>query len=144
MEATPHRIPTALQIVAVLFLIAGIFAIINTGARLSAGSIYIDLDVFGIPIFFGLRRLSAGWRTFALIYLWFPLIGCPVLFLMGIFGDSPTSLEIYGQQLSRIPSIWISILSVPLFSLALWQYRVLTRPQIRTLFICDSRELRAA
>src|SRR5690606_32982297 len=110
----------------------------------SSGAIYLDFDVLGIPTFFGLRRLSAGWRTFALVCLWIQLIACPVFFLLGIFWKSPTAFEIFGQKVASVPHIWVSILSIPMFLLALWQYRVLTRDDIRTLFISDSRELRAA
>ncbi|MHA3774901.1 hypothetical protein ACXR0O_25560 [Verrucomicrobiota bacterium sgz303538] len=140
MKATSRRIPSALQIVAFLFLVHGIFSAIGIAVRLSSGFINIDLGVLGIPTFFGLRRLSVGWRTFALVYIWIALISCPVLFLVGILADAPTSVRMFGKKLAQVSPIWLSIVSIPVFILVLWQYRVLTRPQIRALFFGDSRE----
>jgi hypothetical protein len=133
-----YQLPSALQLVAVLFLIHGILSAIGIAVRLISGSIYIDLGVLGIPTYFGLRRFSVGWRTFALIWIWITLIACPVLFLVGILLDAPAAIKIFGVNLAQMSPIWLSIVSVPVFVLALWQYRVLTRPQIRALYFGDS------
>jgi hypothetical protein len=131
-----HRsIPNALQIVAVLFLLGGVCSVIGIVVRLVSGSIHFDLGVFGIPTYFGLRRLSFGCRTFALVCIWIALIVCPIAFIFGICGSAPTSAALFGIRFAQVAPIWLSVVSVPIFLLELWQYRVLTHPQVRALFL---------
>ena len=129
-----HSIPTSLQIVAVLFLLGGISSVIGMVIRLVSGSIHIDFGFLGIPTYFGLRRLSLGWRTFALVCIWIALIMCPIAFVFGIFFSASTFVELFGVRLASVSPIWLSVVSVPVFLLEFWQYRVLTAPKIRDLF----------
>ena len=129
-----QSIPTALQVVAILFLLGGISSVIGMVIRLVSGSVYIDFGFLGIPTYFGLRRLSLGWRTFALVCIWLALIACPIAFVIGIFYSASTSAEVFGIPFAQVAPIWLSVVSVPIFLLEFWQYRVLTRPQIRALF----------
>ena len=127
-------IPIALQVVAALFLINGVGTLVGMLVLLASGSVRIDFWVLGIPTFFGLRRFSIGWRTFALVCIWFGLIICPVAFLFGLFGSTPTHFKLFGIRMGQVAPIWLSVASVPMFLFELWQYRVLTRPDIRALF----------
>jgi hypothetical protein len=130
-------IPAALQIVAVLFLLFGISSVIGMIVRLASGSVHIDFGFLGIPAYFGLRNFSTGWRTFALVWIWIGLIMCPLFFAFGIFGSAPTYFTVLGIRIANIAPIWLSVISVPIFILEVWQYRVLTNPQIRALFFAS-------
>ena len=127
-------IPTALQIVAAIFLLYGVGTVVGMLVLLASGSVRIDFWFLGIPTFFGLRRFSIGWRTFALMCIWFGLIICPIAFLHGVTGSTPTYFKLFGIGIGQIAPVWLSVASVPMFLLQLWQYRVLTRPDIRALF----------
>ena len=132
-DSTP--IPTTLHIVAVFFLLYGIGSIIGMVVHLVFAHIRIDFGFLGIPAYFGLRRFSTGWRTFTLYCIWMLLIMSPISFIAGLVPDSSARLEMFGYHFAHIKPIWISVLSVPMFLLALWQYRVLTRPDILRLFL---------
>src|SRR5690606_32759624 len=95
----------------------------------------VDFGVLGIPIYFGLRRLSSGWRTCALVLLWISLLMSPVLFALGLAARSPAYFTLFGIRLANISPVWVSVAAVVVFLLSLWQYRVLTRPEIRSLFL---------
>jgi hypothetical protein len=92
-----------------------------------------NFGVLGIPIYFGLMHLRRGWRTCALVFLWSGMLLLAVAFFLG-FGNAAVHFQILDVRVARIPTIWASVLSVPLFLLCLWQYRVLTRPDVRSLF----------
>lgn len=128
-------IPTALQVVAALFLFYGIGTVVGMLVLLASGSVRIDFWALGIPTFFGLRRFSIGWRTFALVCIWFGLIICPIAFVYGLISGTPTHFKFFGIRMGQeIAPVWLSVASVPMFLFELWQYRVLTRPDIRALF----------
>lgn len=127
-------IPTPLKVVAWLFIIGGIWAVIEVLVALTQSRISINFGVLGLFIGPGLLKLRPGWRTCALVFLWIGLIGFPIIFLLGLSGKVPAYFEMFGVKLARIPSWWVSVGVVPFFLLVLWQYRVLTRPDIRRLF----------
>lgn len=127
-------IPRALRIVAVLHLLSGIVSAVGTVLLLLQSHVYLDLGVLGIPIYYGLLRLSSGWRTCALVWLWLSMLTMPVVVLIAWLTNEPAPLRIFGLQLSALSPFSLTVLSIPMFLLALWQYRVLTRPDIRALF----------
>lgn len=129
-----RAIPTALNVIAILFLLAGIAAVFNILNHLLHRSIHFDLNVLGIPIYFGLRSFSKGWRTCALVFIWLGLIITPVVTVLGFTIGRPVTLNFFGAPQSQISPLWMSAAGVAFFLLALWQYRVLTRPGIRALF----------
>ena len=130
----PRSIPQALAIVAILFLLGGIFSAIETLGKLASGSLYINFGILSIPAYFGLHRFSSGWRIYALISIWLGLILFPIFFIYGFFASTPATVNFDGIPVGHIAPVWLSLISVPLFFLELWQYRVLTRPDIRALF----------
>ena len=127
-------IPKALAIVAILFLLEGVGSIAKILVKLYSGSVFIDFGVLGIPIFFGLRRFSAGWRTCALLFLWMGLLIAPIMFISGFVVAHSVDSDLCGIPLGKVAPIWGTIISVPLFFLTLWQYRVLTCPDLRARF----------
>jgi hypothetical protein len=132
------RIPTALAVVAWMFLLAGLGAVYNVVENLRAGRLFIDCGIFGIPAFFGLRSFSRGWRTYALVMIWIGLAVTPVLFLAGLSQKTLSDVKCYGLSFAEITPIGLVLVSATLFLVLLWEYRVLTRPDIRELFFPSS------
>jgi hypothetical protein len=132
--AEPRSIPVALNIVALLFLLEGIGAVVDVVVEFSRGITSLNALVLGIPIFFGLRRFASGWRTTALVFVWLCLIGTPAAIIYTLLSGEPAPIYFLGGYTAVLP-IWPQLLiGLAGFCLSLWQYRVLTRPSIRNLF----------
>lgn len=125
---------------AIVQLLAGISAAIGIVIGLTKNHVNLDLNVLGIPMYYGLLRWSSGWRTCALVFCWAGMLLTPVAFLMGLNAEAPAFLKVFGVQVASLPAIWLSALSIAFFLLNLWQYRVLTRPDIRAAFLQSARE----
>jgi hypothetical protein len=140
MIANDRLIPPALTVVAFLFLLSGLIASAGAVSTLFGPFIHVDADVLGIPIFFGLRRYSRGWRICALVMIWVEMLMVPCALLdavlSGSFGGS-----FLGWHFHAFPTLFFVLACLVLFSIALWQYRVLTRSEIRTLFYPASQQL---
>ena len=130
------------MIVAVLFILSGILSVMAVVGALVQSGLYLDWGVLGLFVGFGLLRLSSGWRTCGLILVWADMIGS-VVFALCILGNwGPLiqgrwgSLDLWwwGQVMGDMQKeIVIPIVGV-MFLLALWQYHVLTRRDVRELF----------
>jgi hypothetical protein len=133
MMSESAKIPTALRVVAYIYLVAGILSVIQFIVELFHSSISLQFGVLCIPIFFGLLNLRNGWRVCALVFLWFGFIILPIMFLIGLTSALPTYFGVFGIR-TRVPGWIVSVETIPFFLLALWQYRVLVRPDVRQLF----------
>lgn len=133
MEKT--SIPTALRIVAVIHLLIGLFSVAEVLVQLTQRHLNFNFGVLGIPIYFGLMRLSAGWRTCALVFNWLGMLLALLVFIVGIVVEDPAEFAVWGVPVASVSSLWLSVVSVAWFILCLWQFRVLTRLDIIELFI---------
>jgi|HigsolmetaAR202D_1030399.scaffolds.fasta_scaffold28476_1 hypothetical protein len=115
----PAAMPGDLKAVAWVFIAFGILAGIEIVMAMADSRISINFGVLGIPVGIGILRLSPGWRTCGLVLLWLTMILCGVVGLMSLFGG-------------LLPA---TLLVLAFFALALWQYRVLTRDNVRRLFV---------
>ncbi len=125
--------PLKLKIVAYLSLLSGVSAVIKCFVSLSHNSLYLPFDALGIPICFGLLYYRPAWRTLALIFIWIALVMLPIIFGMGFFAQT-TYFEFLGIHIADIPRILFFILAIAVYSLVVWQYRVLTDHSIKRLF----------
>ena len=125
--------PFALKVVAWLFILMGIFAVIQIVAMLMHNHVDLNFGVLGLWIGPGLLRHRRGWRTCALVFLWIGLIGIPLFMLLSL-GRSSLDFKVFGIPMGRIPTVLGLCLVAPFFFLILWQYRVLINPHIRRLF----------
>ena len=143
-----YKIPKSLSIVSYIFFAQGIisllsFALIAISVKSSEAHKEIFWDffggVFGIFLLFlsrGLKRCSHGWRTCALIIIWWEIIS-QVLSVCWFLLDY---IKSYGHQQKIkdaftheiVIGFWI-IFSLG-FIIQIWQYRVLMREDIRELF----------
>src|SRR5437899_9792407 len=96
-----NPIPTSLKIVAFLFILGGIFSLIEVIVSLMYGQININFGVLGLFIGPGLLRLSRGWRTCALVFLWIALIGAPIVAVLLMSASGPFDLKLFGQKVGN-------------------------------------------
>jgi hypothetical protein len=127
-------IPTSLKIVAVLFIIGGISSLIEIIVSLLHGQLSLDFGVLGLFIGVGLRRLSPTWRTWALVFTWITLLVTPVGVLLFINSSGPLDFTLFGIKMGHVPKAAGVVGAVVFFLISVWQYRVLTRPDVRALF----------
>ena len=125
--------PLALRIVAGLFTFTGVCAVIEVVLLLTRGHIDLNFGVLGLWIGPGLLRHNRTWRTWALVFLWIGLIGSPVFTLLALT-RSALDFKVFGIPVGKVPNGIGLIVAAAVFLLSLWQYRVLTRPEIRRLF----------
>lgn len=126
--------PLSLKIVAALFILGGISSIVDVITSLTQGNLNLNFGVLGLLVGIGLLRFSRGWRTCALVFLWIALICLPLVALVFLFLAGAVNYTIFWQNMGE-GSRWLGVaLAAVLFVVVLWQYRVLTRPDIRNLF----------
>ena len=132
MNARP--IPPALHVVAFLFLLAGLASVFKLVAGILNGSFSIQFGLLGIPIFFGLRSFSPGWRYWALAFLVLGVLARIFLAVVALSAPGPVPFKVYGIPLGSLtpPGLLLYALAGLLFYL--WQLHVLMRQNVRVLF----------
>ena len=140
----PPSIPTSLKVVAALFILSGMSSLIEIVVSLSHGHISINLGVLGLFIGAGLLRLSPTWRTWALVFTWIALVGAPLVGLIFLIVPGPVDVELFGQPVGQAPKAAGVAVAGVVFLVAVWQDRVLTRPEVRALFRPPTAAPRAA
>ena len=126
--------PLSLKIVAALFILGGISSIIEVIISLTQGRLSFNFGVLGVVIGIGLLRFSRAWRTCALVFLWIALISLPLVALAFLFLAGAVNYTIFWQEIGPASRVIGVVLATLLFAVALWEFRVLTRPDIRKLF----------
>ena len=126
--------PISLRIVAALFILGGISSIIDVIVSLAQRTLPLNFGVLGLFVGIGLLRFSRAWRTCALVFLWLAFIVLPLVALVFLFVAGSVNYTIFWQKIgSGSRAIGVALAAL-VFAVALWQYRVLTRPDIRKLF----------
>jgi len=134
-----RTIPISLSVVSYLFLVTGVLSVVEIIISATRGAIHPNFLFLGLWIFGGLRRYSRGWRTCALVFTWVDLIFLAVIIGFILFGDGALWQKPSDHELVKLPLIWSLTIVMPFFILTLRQYRVLTRPDIRSLFYEESQ-----
>lgn len=129
-----NQAPRTLKIVAALFVLSGVLAAVEVLVSLAGGHVSLNLGVLCIFVGYGLLRLRPGWRTCALLFTWITLLVAPVLVLLVLFGDCPAYFKAFGQRVGSAPPELAAVVGTRFFVFGIWQYRVLTRPEIVRLF----------
>jgi hypothetical protein len=129
-----NPVPTSLKVVACLFVLSGVVALAEVVASLAHGQLNLNLGVLGLLIGPGLLRLSRAWRTCALVYLWVAMVATPVAAIVLVSISGPLAVELFGQEIGYAwKGLGLTAAAV-VFVLEVWQYRVLTRQDVRRLF----------
>jgi len=125
--------PQSLRIVAGLFILSGIITAIEIAFSLAHGHLNLNLGILSLWIGPGLLRHDRDWRNWAIIFLWIGMICIPAILIFGCIHGNP-QIELFGTPASKSWNIPIFIYLAASFILDIWQYRVLTRPEIKALF----------
>jgi hypothetical protein len=139
-----QRTQNALSVVSYLFLFVGLIALTEMVVHAVTGTFRFNFGILGIGIYAGLRRYSRIWRWCALLFTWYGMIALSYALFICLYSQPASkSATDLGQQLSglpaSIPANWLSIPLIMVLLVTLWQYRVLTHPAIRRLFIDEPR-----
>jgi len=134
LGGVPRVAPWDLFLIAILFILGGITAVISMIIALAQGRLSINFGAIGIFVGIGLLRFSPGWRTCALVLTWFGIVVSPLLALIGVLSGKPATLRLPFQAPIPVSPYWGIIIGIVVFLLMVWQYRVLTRPRVRMLF----------
>ncbi len=117
-----------LRIVAGLHIVFGAVCIVNVFASRQVG---LSFGLLAIPTGIGLLYLRNGWRTCALVELWFGLIGIPVVGGLAL-ASQRLAVTVLGTEV-KSELVVCAMLAVS-YGACVWQYRVLTKPLIRAAF----------
>ena len=125
--------PLALRLVSALFLVSGLWAAFSILFGLLHGHIRLNFNILGLWIGPGLILHNRTCRTLALCFIWIGLIMLPI-FALFTFSRSSVAFRFLGIPIGHIPGPAALLCATAIFLLTLWQYRVLTRPEIGKLF----------
>jgi hypothetical protein len=127
-------LPRSLRLVALVFLLTGISSLISLVVGALNHRVNLDFGVIGGFVCFGLLRLSSGWRTCALVLTYVGIVMSPVVAILSIGAPQHVVyLNLFGIY-AAFPSLFVLLACIFGFGLALWQWSVLKRPDIRVLF----------
>ncbi|AQT67339.1 hypothetical protein STSP2_00483 [Anaerohalosphaera lusitana] len=129
------KLPLSLRIVAALFILTGISGILEMIIGLFQDEFILNIGgILALLTGLGLLKLSSGWRSFALFVLWFYMIGIPAMLVFCAISDND-KMQIFNKEIVNPPLLYDLAFMVPLFLIVLWMYHILTRPNVRKLFI---------
>ena len=136
-----HQIPVSLSIVSYIFFFPGAMGfalvvfilavlVISGGEAIGGwavlGCIFgLAFGIFGLLLSRGLRSCSRGWRTCALVLIWWG-------FIVMVFDIVRYLMTQKTPNHESATLFWLEFAFG--FILQAWQYRVLTRPDVRDLF----------
>lgn len=136
MDSNQRRhLPLSLRVVAILFILGGISSLIEVIVSMMRSHININFGVLGIFIGIGLYRLRRGWRTCALVFTWTGLIGIPIIGFLFLNHPGPLDYRVFGQKVGHVSKELGVVMALVFFIYTIWQYRILTRKEVRHLFM---------
>jgi hypothetical protein len=132
-SAEPPR-PVALGRVALIFMVYGALTAISFVIGLAYHRVTFSTGLLGLFIGPGLRRLSTGWRTCALVVLWLTMLSAPIFAYLLLLAPAMVPFDVCGIPLGMVPKE-IGILEIAvIFGISVWCYMVLISPAVRRLF----------
>ncbi len=133
--ATPEPgIPSALKVVAWLFIIGGACSILQIIIDLTHSKLTVNTGCLGVFVGPGLLRFSRGWRTCGLVLLWIGMLFFPIFGVMCLMAQQEMPVNIFGLAMGSVPTPIGLLISAIFFGVMVWEYRVLIRPDVRKLF----------
>lgn len=132
------RIPAALRGVAGLFIFTGVMALLDIGLALAERRLSLNFGVLGLLIGPGLLRLSRTSWVWALVFTWVVMIGSGLALGAVLLAPGRVEFRLFGLTVGEGSRLMAAGLGVIIFLLVLWQYWVLTRPDVRQLFRRDA------
>jgi hypothetical protein len=126
--------PTSLKVVAWIFIMTGVLTIVQAIIDLTHSRITFATGFLAAFVGPGLLRFSSGWRTFALVLLWFGMILTPVILAFMLLVTGEVTVDFFGLHVGSVPRVVAFVLGAALYVLTIWQYRILVREDVRLLF----------
>jgi len=129
------RRPLALTVVAWIFILNGIYAILLTAYHYMEGSIDINPVILCISAGDGILRGNRAWRVFALLSAWFALLAAG--FMAAVIVVKPHAVTITGLTFLAPwigAKMFLEVASIALIVAGAWVLRVLYRVDTRDFF----------
>jgi hypothetical protein len=137
MGSSP-AMPRELKVLGILYLLGGIVSGFEFLHALLQGRALVHLGVLGIFIGPGLLRLNDQWRTCALVLTWILFFALPIISIMLLATTSKPTLILFWISIGETTKgVAFGVIALT-FILTLWQYRVLTREDVRRLFLTEA------
>lgn len=127
-------LPLSLRIVAGLFILSGISNIIEVFVAFMHGNVNLNFGVLNLFVGLGLLKLSPGWRTCGLVFLWLGLIFGPIILIAMLASSGPLDFNLFGRKIGNASKAAVLLIGIPFYAVLIWQYRVLVRADIKALF----------
>lgn len=122
-----------LQAVGWFFVFGGLLSALEIAIALTSFRVSINFCVLGVPIGFGLLRLSPGWRLFALGLLWCTLAAIAVAAFLPLPGNK--FLTFLGLRVSEANHTAFVLVIVASLAATIAAIAVLQGHKIRMLFL---------
>ncbi len=129
-------VPRPFKAVAYLFIVFGIFSLVDTVAELFLGRMVFNLGVLYIFVGQGLLRRHPRWLAWAIFCTWTGLVSMPIAAVISLYMPSRLQhLSFFGLNSGQAPHGLCFVLSAAAFAFCCWQYGVLKSNQVRLLFL---------
>jgi hypothetical protein len=126
--------PTSLIVVAILFIVVGLWGAWDMISGSSRSAITIHFGVLGLAIGPGLLSLRPGWRKAAIVCVWLTIAALVVATALVLFG-SGVRVTILDRVVDAGRHRALALLALaPLVAASAWVYSVLAREDIKRLF----------
>jgi hypothetical protein len=126
--------PTSLVVVAVLFILVGLWGAWDMISGSSRSAITIHFGVLGLAIGPGLLSLRPGWRKVAIASVWLMIAALVVATALVLFGSN-LRVTILDRVVDAGRHRALALLALaPLIAASAWVYSVLAREDIKRLF----------
>lgn len=123
------------KLVTCSFLIYGIYSVIDMVNTWSKEGVQINFGILGIFVFLGLLKHQEGWRKCALAFDWICFIIVPIGLLGLVFKKHLFRyIETYSFPENIFEWYLAFRLSLVIFVIAFWQYKVLNSEFVKKLF----------
>ncbi len=138
------RLPLSLILISLLFILIGLFSMVDMAWYASSGDLKLDLALVCLPVGIGLLRVRRSWRRYALACVWLGyatlLIFLSINFARAhgvklLPGPGGGSFELFGWQPTAMQATWLEvIIFLGEAALLAWLHMVLLRPKVKALY----------
>jgi hypothetical protein len=128
------KAPTALIVIAVLFIVSGIYHVFDVMVLFTHSKLSLSSGVLGVFVGPGLLRFRPGWRICALVFTWLGLIFTPVFALIALNSGRNIPVIYFDHTFGFMSQALSLVVAFIYFVFFVWQYRVLTSENVVRLF----------
>lgn len=133
-RSEPCPLPLAAKLVAGVCIVTGLFSALEIVLSIVHQAFHFNLGIQGIFIGWGLLRRRKFFWWFALVEVWVSLIGFPLLALYLWTRPEVPTFPLLGRQIVALPYWIAAVACFVAWLIAVWEYWVLNRPDVRAAF----------